>query len=388
MTFEFVIVYQREEGVNIRDILLGRLLEVLTDNLNEFDIDVADRMISLTFERSGPMQFHRSGPLLRARSLLGFALELPDDTASARTVVDDFADALVAAPIDHVVKFDDSLLRVELALRAQELFDFEMKLRRVITIIYLHAYRDRPYDLLRDETQKPMHPPQEPQMRAAAENEFFFLTFGQYVDLNRRPDMRQLPALVNLIRSTETYEALRQELEREPVEHEDDAVFLAGLRERMNAIDAMRNCVAHNRRPSREVVDNYDNARPLLDKLLNEYLARWQREEAEAEMPWDRAAREAVEEALENADWKEKTKTIRLYDPDDDRESVVVSTIGELRDHLEDVASDAFYGKVPRPNGEPTMKCDAYGIVETALSEYEDRLSTFFAESGESPPAT
>jgi hypothetical protein len=43
----------------------------------------------------------------------------------------------------------------------------------------------------------------------------------------------------------------------------------------MDSVEKMRNCVAHNRRPSDAVVGHYNNARPLLDQLLTEYLATW-----------------------------------------------------------------------------------------------------------------
>jgi len=43
----------------------------------------------------------------------------------------------------------------------------------------------------------------------------------------------------------------------------------------MGAIEKMRNCVAHNRRPSRRVVEDYENARPLLNDLLDNYLNKW-----------------------------------------------------------------------------------------------------------------
>ena len=209
------------------------------------------------------------------RTVLAFTLELPDEIASARIVVDEFADALVAAPIEHAVKFEDPLLHRELAERSQELFALEMKLRRVLSVIYLHAYRDQPFDLLREEKEKPVNPAREEHMKNVAENEFFCLTFGQYVGLDQKPDIRQLPMLLDLIRTNETYDALYAELERLPVADEDDAVFMAGLRQRMDAIETMRNCVAHNRRPSKRVTDNYLNALPQVDVSLDAVLVRW-----------------------------------------------------------------------------------------------------------------
>jgi hypothetical protein len=127
-------------------------------------------------------------------------------------------------------------------------------------------------------------------MKAALENQFFHLTFSQYVGLNQRPKFK-LPSLLENIRNIGTYDAFRTELTRVPVEHEDDAVLLAGLKSKMEAIEAMRNCVAHNRRPPRRVVENYDNANPLLNQLLDDYLDQWLWREAvesnsfEADLP-------------------------------------------------------------------------------------------------------
>lgn len=129
-----------------------------------------------------------------------------------------------------------------------------------------------PYELLTEETVQPMakDKPQTEQMKAAAENQFFHLTFGQYVGLNQRPAIKDL---VSLIRNEATYEAFRDELLRQPVEHEDDASFLAGLKERMDAIEKMRNAVAHNRRPSKKTNEAYLNALPLVNQALEDYLS-------------------------------------------------------------------------------------------------------------------
>ncbi len=225
-------------------------------------------MVRISFQRPLPANADGGEP----RAVLGFSLELAEETASIREVADEFADALMADPIEHAVKFEDPLLRAELAARAEELFALEMKLRRVLSIIYHHADPDAdPYDLLREETVQPMATakPQKEQMKAVAENQFFHLTFGQYVGLNQRPAIKDLVAL---IRNEDTYETFRAELLRQPVEHEDDASFLAGLKDRMDSIEKMRNAVAHNRRPSRKVMEDYGNAFPRVNQALDDYL--------------------------------------------------------------------------------------------------------------------
>lgn len=298
MIFEFLIFYHNASGINIRQTLVDVLTRVLVENYDEVDSDEVQQMVILRSERLGEETTDEAGNIVQ-NVLLCFALELLEETSEAQTVIEEFAEALAdTSPISHVVKFEDPLLKADLARWAEEIFALEMKLRRVLTLIYLYAYQEGdPYDLLCDESSssQPMgkERPKPEQMKAALENQFFHLTFSQYVGLNQRPEFK-LPFLLENIRNTETYDSFRTELTRVPVEHEDDAVLLAGLKSKMEAIEAMRNCVAHNRRPPRRVVENYDNARPLLNQLLDNYLNQWLwREAVESESLEDEAEEES-----------------------------------------------------------------------------------------------
>jgi|UniRef100_A0A7C3HQI4 hypothetical protein len=109
-------------------------------------------------------------------------------------------------------------------------------------------------------------------MQAATENQFLQLTFGQYVGLNQRPPFKDKDLLA-LIRDQASYDSLREELARQPVEHEDDAILLASLKERMDAIEKMRNAVAHNHRPPKKTTEAYLNVLPLVNQTLDNYLS-------------------------------------------------------------------------------------------------------------------
>jgi len=384
MIFEFQIVYHRAPHTDIVGFIRDGLSMVLEDNLNVFEDEVIERMVIPRVERVGDECMDRDG-ITCHRVVFGFALDLPEETASARIVVDELVEHLNTAPVIHLVKFEDPLVRADLARWAEEITVLEMKLRRVLTLVYLHAYQgSEPYDLLREESVQPINKGRlNPEnMRERAENQFFHLTFSQYIGLNRRPDFK-LPDLLELVRNMEAYDGFREELSRAPVEDEDDAVFLAGLKERMDAIEAMRNCCAHNRRPSKRVEENYINARPLLDELLKDYLARWEWQEPVEEMFWDRHAREAVESALERADWKEDEHMITLYDVDDDRIRRTVANREELEQYLCELARTQFYANAPRADGEFLYECDDDGIVSTALAPYEQQLEEFFGQEND-----
>ena len=170
------------------------------------------------------------------------------------------------------------MLRIELAGYAKEIFALEMKLRRVLSIIYLNAYQGQdPFNLLREEKVKTMDRQTQGQMENATENQFFHLNFKQYINLNQRPKPKLTDMdILELIRNTEEYDAFRAEILRIPVEHKEDAEFLASLKNLMDPIERMRNCVAHNRRPTQRITENYPTARLALEKHLDEHLEKWE----------------------------------------------------------------------------------------------------------------
>ena len=273
MTFEFLIVCHLVPGTNIKQILTDLLTEALESNSNEFDDIVIANMIQFRPGYSGN-EFIDNGGMTTSHVLIGFALELSDKINFTRAVVDDFAASLPdTSPIYHVVKFEDPLLKEYLAERADEIFDIEMKLRRVLSIIYLNAYQgEEPFRLLRDEEVKPMKQPKQAQMEKATQNQFFHLTFSEYRNLNQYPQLN-LPYILEVIRNAEQYDVFRTEIRRRPIEDEGDVGLIADLEKLINPIEDMRNCVAHNRRPPDEITDNYPTALQRLDERLDQYLA-------------------------------------------------------------------------------------------------------------------
>ena len=277
MTFEFLIFYQEKIGIDIC-IVLFELLSQVTDELeiyfDDFDSDEVKELLIFRHKRLGDETIDQDGNTLR-NTILGFAIELPEDTDEAQALVERFSQALAEADIiSHIVKFEDPLLCNNLIEWSKKIFSLEMKLRRVLSLIYLNAYQGDFYNLLREESVKCMAPPTAEDMQNARENHFFHLTFSQYVQLNNRPDPQLRDLLLN-IRSTESYDFLYAELNRKPVQDLNDAALLLDLKDKMGAIEKMRNCVAHNRQPSRRTIGSYELAYREIDTLLDSYLNQW-----------------------------------------------------------------------------------------------------------------
>ncbi len=278
MIFEFVIVYQQDTDTDIRQILIDTLTVSLQDNYDEFETDTVDQMIILQTKRIGNQSTNEDGNTTKM-IILGFTLDLPEETEEAERVVEEFAKALTEenSPISHIVKFEDPLLQSKLAQWSAEIFAIEMKLRRVLTLIYLNSYQGvEPYKLLRDEKEQPSgkDKPNDDQMQKALENQFFHLLFSQYVSLNQRPDP-SIGKLLEHIRNFIQYDELQTEINRKPVEDNNDANFLAALKEKIGAIEKMRNCIAHHRHPPRKTEEDYRNAQPLISQVLDDYLELW-----------------------------------------------------------------------------------------------------------------
>ena len=273
MTFEFLVSYRATDGMDVYQVLRDLLSQALVNSQDEFEEDAVDHIMRTNHKRSGEEIEGDDGNAGRF-TILGFALELPEmDTGDA--VVDDFAKSLSGSDVIlHSLRFEDPLLQKELAQRAAEIFSLEMKLRRVFSFIYLDAYqRQDPYDLLREEQVDPVTPNLlKRDMVDATENQFFHITFRQYIGLNQRRELRQVPQVLNVLRDSESYDAFREEVTRRPIANERDAELLDDLQSIMNPIEQMRNCVAHNRRPKVEDRQDYLDKLPILQKRLDRFL--------------------------------------------------------------------------------------------------------------------
>lgn len=201
------------------------------------------------------------------------------------------------------------------------------------------------------------------------------------MNLNQRPAIKDLSAL---IKSQDTYEAFRAKLLRQPVQHETDSGFLSGLKERMDAIEKMRNTVAHNRRPTKGVKQAYLNALPLVHQDLDNYLsaldADWADQVIE-DVEEDYRAKEAIREAMENAEWYESDHTIQIRDADGKYQTA--SSREELETILCGIGEQVWCSSALVIDGDYVGASDESYWVSEALEEYEDRLEAFFVSDDE-----
>ena len=171
MTFEFLIVCNAENRQDIESELIDATRQVLEeiDTEYEFDEDMLDEMVRIQYERND-----NASTDVTARVVIGFSLELPSEVVADKSIIENFVDYISGSDvIFHTVKFEDPLLQTELSMLAEQIFTIEMKLRRVLSLIYLNIYQDTdPYDLFSEERTNPRHSPRK-EMASLSENQFF-----------------------------------------------------------------------------------------------------------------------------------------------------------------------------------------------------------------------
>lgn len=174
----------------------------------------------------------------------------------------------------HFVKFYDTLQFRTYHKYAERLYTVEMRLREVLTFIFVETYGTNFYDLLRD-CKLGAFPPDMPdtteKYQAHYENQFHWLVFSQYQSINQRKLPTNVPEFARLIGETKDFDSLKSLLASNPISKQPHAGFLAGITGWVNSIEKLRNCIAHNRTPSRKAVEDFETAEPLLLLAIEQF---------------------------------------------------------------------------------------------------------------------
>ncbi len=382
---EYIIAIRHGAASTGPEIVGRALTEAIERHWEQISFEAGDWIVEEFRRRAGPEDASTgslAGPLV-----FGFRVELPVEVDRPALVFRDLCEVLGQdADVEHVLKFYDTTLEEQNLGLARELLGLEMRLRRALSLVYLHAYGGSYYDLLRNDNvgadgnlRKRM--PKVEDLRAKAENQFFHLMFNHYGELNVLRSMRATEDLAKLVAGAADFAELQRQLQAPPVQDEDDREFLDRIKGDLKPVEDLRNCIMHNRTPTSGEIALYEHSRDVLNEAMEELFGRWRISfGGSGTSDWDAAARDAAVAALDNAEWDDEAKTISFNDPADERNSVIVSDRETLAVHLRELASDAFYGEVPRLENEYLEECDEYGIVDEVLADYEAQLDAVFGK--------
>lgn len=96
------------------------------------------------------------------------------------------------------------------------------------------------------------------------------MLFSDYIKINELKELKSLD-LIKIISNSNYYKDLKQKIQNRGIIKEKYKDFLAGIKEGLNPIEKLRNCIAHNRSFTETIVNNYLEAKENLEHDISEF---------------------------------------------------------------------------------------------------------------------
>jgi hypothetical protein len=261
------------------------LMELLTETLEDA-LGGVDDELSAEDELKHPITIRPTKTRADGQQIYRFSVEFDTEEERMGALIDDFSESIAGRTddgIEHLLKLNDPQLRRTLRDYAEEIFEIEMKLREALSLIFVDTYGEDFYALLKDVTVEPTgrRAPEQSQMQVQYENQFFFLLFSNYINVNVRKQL-SVERIEEYMKRAEAFEELKGMITAErPITEGRYIDFLDKLKKEVDPIEKLRNCVAHNRSIPEDIIANYEKAKNRLLKEINELLTSQENREEE-----------------------------------------------------------------------------------------------------------
>lgn len=218
------------------------------------------------------------------KSILYFSLEFAEEMLPkgeiANQVLGQFNDWLKNhEKIKLVFRYRDDYLFNDLDKYYKEIFDIEMELREVISLIFIDTYGDDFYNLLRDfnitlryepKNKKEKHNELEKRFEDNLENEFFYLLFPDYQSFSKIKPTK-IEDIVSILTGSQNFKESQDKMNNRGIKKEEYVDFLNSIKEDLDSIENIRNCVAHNRTPLEKEMESYENAKLKIKQKIKDF---------------------------------------------------------------------------------------------------------------------
>lgn len=149
----------------------------------------------------------------------------------------------------------------------------EMQLREILTYIFYYEYSEDFYDLLHEYNVRfPKDTPDGSTLRERLENQFFYLSFSDYLRLEKPKKIQNIKDINSKLENSDSFEEFKQKVCDRGIKNEKHLDFLAAIKRDMKTMTIIRNAVAHNRTISTNKLAHFDTAK---DHLLEHFKNFW-----------------------------------------------------------------------------------------------------------------
>ena len=346
------------------------------DLYNQIDLRTALDYININLNK----------PLLSNESLCFFEIDI-DETIYDLSKYDDFIEGLnsrlkSAEGFVRLVKFSDEIRISNYLKYFEEIADIEMKIREVFSFIFHLKYSNEEVDKLDEyDIKYPAEKPTVKDFENRNENPFFYFTFTGYYQFDK-PKELPVKDIIPLIQTNEQYEHLRDYLNLRGILEERHIDFLKGIREKLNSIENVRNCVAHNRAIPKRAVLSYEKVKPEVYKFIDDFWleeTRIEQENPENEINFtEQYSYDKLKEFLSVAEWNEYNNEVVLHDFwQHGTPEFRFNNLIDLKTHLLDISDNTATANSPsNADDRETYEALYNGqvVVDKALDEYKKEL--------------
>jgi hypothetical protein len=261
MKVTFQIVHNFEKVGDI-------IFESIKNAYENLYIEKSNDELHLTYE----VKYNLS--LKNHKFITGFEVEIEEISKENHEI---FLDSLTEQIKDDehshaVIKFHDETRFNKYLDFYKEIAELEMKLREILSYIFYYEYSEDFYNLLYEyEVKLPKDSPKEDELQKRLENQFFYLTFSNYLCFDSPKEIKHLKHINDILGNSESYDEFRDKICNRGIKNEKHLEFLAGIKSSLETIEGVRNGIAHNRTISNNKLEHYDDAREHLIKRMEEF---------------------------------------------------------------------------------------------------------------------
>lgn len=154
----------------------------------------------------------------------------------------------------------------------KEIAEIEMRLREILSCIFYYEYSEEIDNLLFEyRVRFPKNMPDNDLLRKRLENEFFYLTFSNYLNLDKPKKVNNAKDISLILESSSSFEVFKDNLCNRGIKNEKHLEFLAAINQDLTTIEGVRNAVAHNRTISSRKLGHYNTAKQHLINIFNKF---------------------------------------------------------------------------------------------------------------------
>jgi len=273
MKVNFQIIHSFGNNMNLKENLLSFLKETF-DESTTLTIEIEEKQDKIEeWSIFDWIEIKYNYLSENNKYIAGFNLEVPEGNIA---IISEFGQKLQDDDnVYLVLKYNDEVMQSEHQIYSKEIFDLEMKLREIISFIFLDTYKKDFYNLVKDidVTIQPLNGnnrADEEYFKKHFENEFFFLPFSGYIRINNLKELKKSDLIDTIINSNK-FDDLKQKIQNRGIIKEKYQDFLAGIKENLDSIENLRNCIAHNRSFTDKIINNYVKVKKILEDKIDDF---------------------------------------------------------------------------------------------------------------------